>query len=720
MKRTLASPATHLLHRIWHNLTRAATSEAHAWNNALRHPALYGLLLVLVLALLLRTHLPLHYDIDVGSHEQYGGDLPMLRGFNTPERSNHTTYRWTANGATITLPGVGQRPLMLRFDFLPITAQVAEVGPQQIEVWVGGSLFATMPVRQAGMHTTLLVPAHLLHHGTLHITLHTTTFTPPDDPRNLGTPLDYIRISTPTILQPAAPDWRAVVAWLLAFLVLWGLLLRLPGRDKTRALQRWAVGYATVALVLVIIATFLDPPRWAYGAQPALITLLWCYALVLVLRNVLPTLAARLHIPLTAPTLGWLILIIVTAFGLRYGGRIYPDSMDGDIKFHTHRFVEAIQTGNLYLRARNRGVDFPYPPGPYVLLAPATLLHPHPPSLLQAGAALVEATSAALVYTLVVRTLAAPRNRGEVPAHPHETTGLLAAALYVFSAAGIMTAWWSFDTHIFTQATSLLLITTLAWWATATMPGQHITSQRTLWASLTIGVMSAAVFLGHFGFFINTTLLGGVLLLLLWAAAQRSSNQWATTLLWPLALAFVAAGLFAVAFFYSTYIPLFITQAHTVAEGGLPELAQREPVTRDQLWHGIWQTGFVEHFGFFPLALLPVGLWLVGNTRRMAPHNNGPGRQRALTLLALMGSSVLVSSLFAVLPFITLSTQSTRWLMFSAWAVAIGAALAWQALWHRGRVGRVVVSMMAGFVVWNSAVFWLGPLAWRIRPPEPF
>jgi hypothetical protein len=85
-----------------------------------------------------------------------------------------------------------------------------------------------------------------------------------------------------------------------------------------------------------------------------------------------------------------------------------------------------------------------------------------------------------------------------------------------------------------------------------------------------------------------------------------------------------------------------------------------------------------------------------------------------------MACSVLVSSCFAVLPFITLSTQSTRWLTFSAWAIAIAAALAWQVLWRSGRAGRVVVLAMGGFVVWNTVVFWVGPMLWRIRPPEPF
>jgi hypothetical protein len=58
--------------------------------------------------------------------------------------------------------------------------------------------------------------------------------------------------------------------------------------------------------------------------------------------------------------------------------------------------------------------------------------------------------------------------------------------------------------------------------------------------------------------------------------------------------------------------------------------------------------------------------------------------------------------------------------MFSAWAVAVGAAVAAQLLWRCGRGGRLVVLAMGGVVLWNTAMIWLGPLIWRIRPPEPF
>ena len=73
-----------------------------------------------------------------------------------------------------------------------------------------------------------------------------------------------------------------------------------------------------------------------------------------------------------------------------------------------------------------------------------------------------------------------------------------------------------------------------------------------------------------------------------------------------------------------------------------------------------------------------------------------------------------------MLPFLTGSTLSTRWLMFSAWAVAIGTAAGAQLLWRTGRAGRLLVIIMGWYIVWITASVWIAALAWRVRPPEPF
>ncbi len=81
---------------------------------------------------------------------------------------------------------------------------------------------------------------------------------------------------------------------------------------------------------------------------------------------------------------------------------------------------------------------------------------------------------------------------------------------------------------------------------------------------------------------------------------------------------------------------------------------------------------------------------------------------------------IVIALLFGALSFITGSTLSTRWLMFSAWVIAVGAAVTAQLLWRSGRAGRWLLFAMGGYLLWITASQWLGALAWRIRPPEPF
>ena len=90
------------------------------------------------------------------------------------------------------------------------------------------------------------------------------------------------------------------------------------------------------------------------------------------------------------------------------------------------------------------------------------------------------------------------------------------------------------------------------------------------------------------------------------------------------------------------------------------------------------------------------------------------------SLVMLMIGTLIIALLFGSLPFITGSTLSTRWLMFSAWVIALGAAVTAQLLWRSGRAGRWLLYAMGGYMLWITISQWIGALAWRIRPPEPF
>jgi hypothetical protein len=74
----------------------------------------------------------------------------------------------------------------------------------------------------------------------------------------------------------------------------------------------------------------------------------------------------------------------------------------------------------------------------------------------------------------------------------------------------------------------------------------------------------------------------------------------------------------------------------------------------------------------------------------------------------------------AILPLITLSSITTRWLMFSAWAIAVAGALGLAWFWRRGRGARVVTVAMALYVGWLTLVMFIEALALRKPPIEPF
>src|SRR5215212_5182270 len=114
-------------------------------------------------------------------------------------------------------------------------------------------------------------------------------------------------------------------------------------------------------------------------------------------------------------------------------------------------------------------------------------------------------------------------------------------------------------------------------------------------------MLQSIVYLGHFGFWINTTLLGGMGLAALLFATMRARRGWGN--FWNLLAVFVAAELFAALIYYGAYTGLFIAQAQATASGGLTGLANRGPTDPALLWRNLWDAGFRIHFGFFAVPL---------------------------------------------------------------------------------------------------------------------
>ena len=266
--------------------------------------------------------------------------------------------------------------------------------------------------------------------------------------------------------------------------------------------------------------------------------------------------------------------------------------------------------------------------------------------LLQLGGALLDAASPFLVYTLAVCGLArAPRDH--TPARD-QRIGLLAAGIYSFSASGFMITWWNFSTHTFSQFAHLLLITALvALWPDQTKDeGRRTTghdsyivsSVRSFGRFVALFLLQSIVYLGHFGFWINTTLLGGMGLAALLIATMRKRRSWGS--FWSLLAVFVAAELFAALIYYSAYTGLFIAQAQATATGGLTGLANRGPTDRALLWQNLWDAGFRIHFGFFAVPLALCGLVLLWQQDERRTTNDERRPSRAAIVASFVSSVV--------------------------------------------------------------------------------
>lgn len=744
-------------------------AEATLLLTTLRDGALWRTLALFAVLLTLAAQLPLRYAIDVGREDGPGSDLPLVRGMFPVEESPDGPFRWTTDHAIVRLPGIGQRPLALTLRVLAVNDEVATRGARELELWSSGQRLAFLPVRPSGAIYRLLIPPPADQSGDHQLAIRSATFIPTDDLRAIGTPLTTVALSAPA--GPALPPWRSTLLWIGAALALW-MTARRAGFGQG-AIQSMMLPL----LALATIGAWRDPPRFAFGALPALIALIIGWALVMLLRAapetlrraglallaatvtlwlidwrgpvldlgwsrvhlravaglaalaclaaaaIRPALAgimARLGIDVPATHWRWLLLIVVVVFATRYGGKIYPDSMPGDIGFHANRFAD-VAFGRALLVSRNRGVDFPYPPAFYLILAPFALLDIDRRALLHLGAALLDAVSPLLVYAL-----AAALRRKHAGASSHGAADdsfplpLVAAALYGLAPAGYLTTWWNFSTHIFTQFAHLLLMTILiAAWnparsedaRAARHPPVRSIQRATLFTAL-VGTQ-LLVYLGHFGFWMNMSLLGGFGLATLIVLALRRRRGALQALIFYGA-AFVTAQIVAVLFFYSAYADLFAQQLAATATGGLTGLAGREPAPFEVLWRTLWDAGFRQHYGFFPLALLPAGVaWLMDGVTAQ------PVRYRTPAIILAVGT-IMIACGFAALPFFSGSTLSTRWLMFSAWLVAVGAAAGAAALWRRGRAGRITALVAGAYVAWVTASIWLAALLWRVRPPEPF
>jgi hypothetical protein len=635
----------------------------------------------IVLALLF-TQIPFSYTFNVGQERGPGSDLPFLYNFNNHEASDAAgSWRWSRGHSSIVLPAVGERSLIMNMRILAHRGQwELDDPPPVLTIEMGGGEAVDVRLLPEARRYMLYIPERATSDGNLWLDLKTQPWQHPDDRRDnlgvaIGGPLSFEEARTGGFVLP---NVGLLLLWPLGFVLLWATL-RLLRFAPNQAL--WLL----LPVVIVVPALIpLSAPRLGFGnlwiVQFGLLGVLSALACLVYV----PPLLRRLNMPAPPAVLRWLLLLLVLTFLLKYAARLYPASMPGDVQLHVNRYLLTV-LGQVYIEAQHRGLPFPFPNGLYVLVAPLHLTGYSIHSLFEIVAGLMEVTTVLMLYLLTARASGSQR------------LGLLAAALYVLTAGSYMVTWFAFETQVAAQWATVLLVTVLVFrWP-------HHRDWLT-WA--VVVMLLIQVFLAHIGQFINLSLVGVLLVPLLWWRAPSAEER--AGALWLLG-AGAAAGLFVGLFYYGAFWGLIMEQITGVAGEGLNEVTGREPIPRAESLRALWEGGLITHFGFFPVLLAVPGALALA-----AP------RLRSSVLPPLVWLSFLVSISQGILPFITLNSITTRWLMFSAWAIAVAGAWGLALLWRRGRVARIAAVAMLAYAAWITVGVWMDAMALRLPPIEPF
>lgn len=654
---------------------RRSTKTLRIWLLTLREWPLWALLGVFVLGAIVVSQQSLSYTINIGYEEGWHSDQPLIAGWNTAEPGHATadqlSYRWSGGNSTIRLPGLGRQAVIVGLHQLPATAN--PLASTSVLHLSSGQMAVSQPLTNArSLH--LLLPPAAAQQGQIQVTA--PAFTPPNDPRTLGAPIAGVELR-PTRqslrLPPLSLFWPVVLIPLA-----WA-----TGRRWCLSPTAATIG-GVVVIGLLLGALYGDRLRYALAGGPLLLGALWGVVVGAAALWLMERYAERIGVQPSARFVRLVALLIFWLMLFRYGGRLYPDSMVGDLGFHVNRQTDVIR-GLILLTSRHRGIDFPYPSATYVLLAPLRLLPIAPQTLVEWFDALFGALGILPIAYIALRGL---RN---------ERAALLATTVYALLAPAMMALWWSFLAHIFAQeAVALVIALVIGCW-------QRLDRPRNM-ALVTIGL--CLVFFGHFGLFINISVLFAGLLPLLWWR-YRASPQ--ARQVYGLAIAFVIAEVLALGLFYSAYLGLILTKLAEFRAGGMGAVqGGRSQIGWQALALSLWRDGIVAHYAIIgvPLALLG-GYWLWR-------------RERGQMLVWLLWGTVAVAVIQGSIPFITSSTITTRWLSFCAWVIAIGAGVVLELLWRRGRLGQTLVVAALVWIGGNTLWMWVQALGYRIRPPEPF
>ncbi|HMA35946.1 MAG TPA: hypothetical protein VKY74_15895 [Chloroflexia bacterium] len=646
-----------------------------AWlARGLRTPGLYGCLLGALLVWALAWQVQTTYVLDVGGLD----DDAFVRHFNDKEpdpkkfSNPPLTYRWSQQSSALVWPGLGNAPLTVTLRLAG--SRPGGLPPPVVTATVRGQTFPLAITNDLRDYPLAVGRGNPLD-GDLAVQIAAPRCACPGDPRELGVLVDSATLTPASrnlFPPPVVPPIADLARWAAALGVLWLLVWRLSGQTR---LATAAGGLAAAAIAWAALA---ERPNLGLLAPAAPVLLLGAYPLALIgvaaarAMDLSPRPSPARGGESRVPFPGWgpvgpaegVAGALVAGFLLRVGGMVYPQFISSDIRLHAHN-IEKVLAGTLvWTGVLPNGAPQPYPPLPYLALAPFAGLVPDLTLLWRVGGGLIDAACVLPLYYLG-RRLGGPR----AGAWAGWVYAALAAPFSLFSAGVFANL---FAAAVFTW--------TLAAWgavllASRVRPGG--------WAALGLGFFLTA--LSHYGMLIAAVAVTGLYTVLALAIGPGVVRRRAL----GVAAALLLAGLGAYLVYYVHFTDVLLAPVQGVsrppgppAPAGGVSLAGLVDILRRRLGPDLGG-----------LALLAAGAGWASLERR------GQG------LLLLAAATGLASLGFAAASLV--AGENIRYALLFAPFVALGAGLLLARLAARGRWGRWWAILVLAGLFWHLLAVWL-------------
>ncbi|MGQ9550330.1 MAG: hypothetical protein ACUVSY_06725 [Roseiflexus sp.] len=678
---------TSLVFRPARALLRRLAAEIGQIAAAVRAPLWWGALGIALALWSLAYQVAPIVRLDIGgdrTSRQRGFDTPFLDNFNAsepadqPNRPWYTAdappYRWTRDTSTVTLSGIGGDLWLLR-----VTAASGRPdGSPVTGVWRSTDDLPVALQIDAQPRTYMLLlrtdPA-----GNLRLTFETPRMNIAADPRILGMPVFRI-VASPIGTAPYRPSWM-VLAWLVGALT--GIVAVLH-RARAPTMINALLVPATVLLFAWMIATRRTDLTIV---APTAAALIW------IARALIPVIDAVLNAMQPADDAAPAAGVTAGAWFVRMAGMLHPYALTSDLGLHVNNLADVARGILLFtegLPCRAGAGPQPYPPGGYLILLPFVLLTGADRAaltlLVQSGTAVLESLTTAAVWLLLRRAGAG------------KDAALYGALLYAV-APPILRA---YSVGEMANLLAHAFVAPLMLWLTQT---RDTVSRR---AALVGTILVLGILLSHGGVALSTGAMLAVWFLLR-AVWRRASVQtpdgipWRTAFPWRQAGMFTAAGVAALALFYSAFGHVVeerqIAQAALAAQGIV--CPPGDPLL-DKL--NRWILGLIFTPGA-PVAPLAVAIGVTGAALINRSQHGASGETLAACWL---GTLVSMSTLL-------IGDQPVRWTLFTYPALCAGAGVALAKLQRRGRTGAILTLTTLCFLIWYGIADWVRQVSEYLR-----